>query len=324
MRERQLSTVDWRGALAASDLPSMAKLVGGFGLANYMSSRGTNAFPSLETLAADCSVAKSTVAENLRLLVEAGWLTKTAGGGRGHRTAYEATIPAETVRQADGSSVMSRSRTASSAAPREPLRAVPTAPPDAGRSTTETVVHTDGFDGRKLSASPSETVRLTARNSPPGGTELDQEQVHEAAASATTAAELAAQLGSDAAAASLVEDLQAMQAGARLVAAAWRDPERARAWIAIARDEARLNPAGFVASGLASGEWPSPRGGSLVSASKKQAWVDETCWKLDREHARSIVDDWDDVDESERAMWHQAVDDAFHTHAAGLASRRTA
>ena len=323
MKQRTISPVqDWRGALAASDLPWKAKLVGGFGLANYMSSRGTNAFPSLVTLADDCSVSKSTVAEALALLVGEGWLVKEAGGGRGHRSAYEAVIP-ETVRNADSSSGDGRSRGGSSGASVRPLRAVESGGSEPTHLDGETVADTDGLRDGKLSASASETVRGTDANCPPGGTELDQEVDQEAAAAASrdASAELAELLNPGAAAAELTDALTSISAGARLVEAARREPERALAWITVARDEAHTNPAGFVMGGLKQpDEWPSPRG-SFTSSTSKQSWVDDACWKLELEHAHSIVEEWENIDDAERAIWHQAVDDK---HAARAIDARVA
>jgi len=73
-------------------------------LSTYMSERGDSAFPSLETLAADTNLSRSTVAAALAELVETGWLVRESGGGRHRSTRYASRIPgAETVRQSDSS-----------------------------------------------------------------------------------------------------------------------------------------------------------------------------------------------------------------------------
>lgn len=118
-----------------------------------------------------------------------------------------------------------------------------------------------------------------------------------------------AALGDEAVLAELEERLQAVGAGGRLRKSAVADPCRALAWLQLAADEAHTNPAGFVAVGMTSGDWPSRRG-PLVSASSKQAWVESTSALLDPEEAHRIVDEWENLDDGERAQWHQAVDEA--------------
>jgi hypothetical protein len=99
--------------------------------------------------------------------------------------------------------------------------------------------------------------------------------------------------------------------------AAHADPQRALAWLELAASEATRNPAGFVLAGLRSGEWPAQRGPASSAAPRLQSWIDRTAWRLGREAAHEILDDWDlDLDDGERAQWHQAIDEVCERHAA--------
>ncbi len=85
----------WRQAILASDLTSTQKLVA-LALSTYMNEHGEGAFPSHETLAQNCSMARETVSRTVSKLVEAGWfrLQKMHWGGQGwRRHAYRVSWP---------------------------------------------------------------------------------------------------------------------------------------------------------------------------------------------------------------------------------------
>lgn len=90
----------WRTSITESGLSAVARHVA-LTLALYMSDKGDSAFPSMETLADDTGLAKSTVVKAIRILEEAGYLiVMRAPGKRGGRTRvnhYRATIPRRTV-----------------------------------------------------------------------------------------------------------------------------------------------------------------------------------------------------------------------------------
>lgn len=64
----------WRRAIASSDLSATTKLVA-LALSLHMDARGGSCFPSIETLARDCSLSYDSTRRHLRKLRVAGWLT---------------------------------------------------------------------------------------------------------------------------------------------------------------------------------------------------------------------------------------------------------
>lgn len=315
--DRLAPVLSWRSAIAQSDLTGPQKGVA-HALGNYMNSRGGSACPSLQTLADDASVGRSSAAAALKVLEERGFVARSPGGGRGQTTEYEALIP-ETVRLQDGSGRETGSASDVGGARERVLTGSEPGSQLHPHADTLTVPLLDGKPGSKQSSSRVETVQETELNSPGAGHEVDRDLDHEvAAACARPDAQLAAELNSDAAAAELNDRLHQVKAGVRLFEACWAEQDRATAWLRLADDEATSNPAGFVMAGMNSGDWPSPRSGS--SAVSLQAWVDDVSWRLDADHAHLIVEErCEDLDHDGRAMWHQAVEEARDQHAAQLA-----
>ena len=107
----------------------------------------------------------------------------------------------------------------------------------------------------------------------------------------------------------LATALRSLGAGRRLKRLALADPERALAWIELARSEASRNLAGFVIAGLESGDWPSPRGPTATALLRQLAWVAETSWRLAPDHAHEIVDNLlGTLDAEAIAELHRLVD----------------
>ncbi len=104
--------MDWRGWLVDPEHGAQARPESpvksstmrhvGLTLSTHMSSRGDSCFPSLETLAAESDLSKSTVVLALKELAETGWIVRKIGGGKANPTRYTATVP-ETVRPPDSS-----------------------------------------------------------------------------------------------------------------------------------------------------------------------------------------------------------------------------
>lgn len=320
-RERSLAPVGgWVAEITGPDCPlsSRARLVG-LVLSTYMNANGGSAFPSLTTLAANCNYSsKGPVIEGLRELERESYIVRTIGGGRGHSTLYEACVP-ETVAQRDPSSGAGGSTESAGEAAAAALTVSEAEAAATPRPIRETVAHRDPLS---QASNGRERVGKGSGNGGPARPDLREGPEVEKAAAPHASAELAERLNGSAAAA-LSEELTAIGAGSALVALAWTEPERAIAWCRIAKDEARRNPAGFVATGMRSGEWPSARE-NLATSNSKQRWIDETSWLLDPEDAHLIVDEWENVDHGERAMWHQAVDEARDAHAAATGEERVA
>lgn len=88
---RLAPVISWRTALIDGISCSTCKLVA-LALSLYMNERGGSAFPSVRTLAADCSLSESTIREHLNGHLHAqGWLVLVKRGGlKGeHRQANE-------------------------------------------------------------------------------------------------------------------------------------------------------------------------------------------------------------------------------------------
>lgn len=298
MSPRSLSLVKtWERSVQDSGLSSSVKHVA-LNLATYMSRSGTSAFPGLRRQALDCSLGKDTVIKALRVLLEEGWLVRTvAGGGRGRRAEYEARLP-ETVGSDDRFHDGRDPSEEGSATLTAPLAAAGGRGRQASPASSETVGSDDRFrvgNGRsgmgKGSISPAETVDLSGVNGRPAGTEGTRTSHEVEAAAATAAAGLADAFGG-AAAAALEEELRTLKAGSRLRELAHTDPERALAWVQVAKLEAQ-HPAGFVRAGLESGEWPSDRqgGDAFRTEASTRRWIEEVGWRLDPEHAELILEE---------------------------------
>jgi hypothetical protein len=65
----------WRRAMTASELPSTTKLVL-FVIAEYANAKDDICWPSVETLAAQCSLSERSVGTHLTIAEQAGWLTR--------------------------------------------------------------------------------------------------------------------------------------------------------------------------------------------------------------------------------------------------------
>jgi hypothetical protein len=132
---------------------------------------------------------------------------------------------------------------------------------------------------------------------------------------------LAASL-SDAAAAGLEHELQALRAGRQLRELALADPDRAMAWIQVAKIEA-AKPAGFVRAGLESGEWPSDRGDAFSTADRTREWITAVSWRFDSADAHLLLDERCSkltIDKAELAELHELVDAEHDRRAEGRAA----
>jgi hypothetical protein len=305
VKRRSLSPLfTWRGALADAEISANDDHVA-LRLSCYRSERGDSAFPSLERLARDCKLSKTTIVSAIAELEREGWLTKTPGGGRGHPNYYEARTP-ETVHDTDRLTVAETAAQSPAATSGETLRAVPGTVPPTSPQKTETVRELNRSRRGKQSSSDEETVHSGRVNSPAAIPEERQDHV----ITTTAAAELANALKADAAA-GLEHELEQLQAGATLKQLARAEPDRALAWIQTAKLEADRNAAGFVRAGLESGEWPSRRGDTFRTASATQSWIENTSWRLDPEHAHEILDERAStvaIDSADLAELHQLVD----------------
>jgi len=108
-------------------------------------------------------------------------------------------------------------------------------------------------------------------------------------------------------------ELDALVAGAKLRQLALAEPERALAWIQVAKTDAVRNPAGFVLAGLESGDWPSVRGRppGPTEYDRCRHWIEHgSATRLDPDHAHSLVDEYD-LGEVERQELHELLDQAI-------------
>lgn len=88
----------WERAIAESDLPATSRLVA-FTLGLHFSKIGDSCWPSMDTVARESGLDRSTVVRHLAALRQAGWIACVHRGGSpegGQRTSnhYAATIPA--------------------------------------------------------------------------------------------------------------------------------------------------------------------------------------------------------------------------------------
>lgn len=300
--------VTWRSAIADSELPRTARAVA-WALANYMNERGESAFPSVLRLCGDVGnergdgpASKTTVIDALRLLEEHGWLERVAsGGGRGHRSEWQARIP-ETVQQLNPSDAPG---SAPAAAVRDAVtRSLSGADGHSReRSTgTQTVQQLHPLHEAERVQSSAERVQLDRVNGAATAPEVEKNKREVAAAGGATVV--------DAAAALLDEHLKRLGCGAALRRRALADPLRAKVWLEVAQAEAETNVAGFFRTGLDSGEWPSPRIARENTRAARQRWAYETSLQFAVEDAYVVIDEWaglDDVDRQEMREW---VDEA--------------
>jgi hypothetical protein len=311
----------WQRALTsrASDATRTERHVG-LQVSIYMSAAGDGAWPGNERLAAETGLGKSTVREALRGLDEKGWLIRNINRGRGNTNEYEARIPSSYYGRLDEKekrqilAVFGVDKlvetTAERGAGSDPLRGselVSGAASTGGENRQVVALLPTAKTARGGAENRQESTAKTASRLAPTRTE---DQIRTKAAAAAVSEELANALDAEAIA-ELDRHLDELRAGRELRAAARRDPQRALAWIELAATEANRNPCGFVITGLNSGEWPGVRGPASSSTRSLQTWVDETAWKLGRETAHMTLDDWElDLDDGERAQWHQAIDEA--------------
>lgn len=110
----------------------------------------------------------------------------------------------------------------------------------------------------------------------------------------------------------LVRALREVRIAHDLRAQAIADPERARAWLDVARKEAKTNVAGYFVMGFRSGEWPAERGGEVSLERRHQARVESlrnfVIGGLVAE-AHDVVEDWSTLTQVERNEYHSLVDE---------------
>jgi hypothetical protein len=302
----------WRSAIALSDLPRTTRAVA-WALANYMNEAGESAFPSVMTLCravgnerGDGLASKSTVIDALRLLEEGGWLEKVrSGGGRGHKSEWQARIP-ERVQQLhrSGSREDVPAGSVRQAVSRS-LKGLREAPAP-GSAADETVQPQHPLGEGERVQSPAERVQLLPVNGAATAPEVDRTKNEVAAAGA----ELGNAAVTDAAAALLDEHLKRLGCGPALRRRALADPLRAKAWLDIAQTNAESNVAGYFRTGLDSGEWPSPRIDREGPKATRQRWAYETSLQLEPGDADAVVDDWPDLDDVERQELREWVEHA--------------
>lgn len=287
----------------------------------YMSAAGDGAWPGNARLATETTMGKSTVREALRGLDTKGWLIREINRGRGNTNLYEARIPRSYYDRLDPGekrqilAVFGLDRLADDEITGEAVSVLPAAPEPAtkrsagaGENRQAVAVLPTAKTASHERENRQDRDAKTAGGLAPTRSGPDQEQ--------TAAAELElAGLVDGAAAVELDERLNTIRAGVTLRREAHADPQRALAWLELAATEADRNPSGFVLAGIRSGEWPGIRGPVSTSRDKMRAWVDETAWKLGRDAAHEVLDDWDlELDSSELEEWHQAIDEACETH----------
>jgi hypothetical protein len=273
-------------------------------LSLHMSERGDSCFPSMETLVDETGRGKSTVREALRQMDELGWLERTITPGRGRANEYRAVIPATWINRQHP-------------APNEVGDDHEDAGPHQQRDREQPVADESekrqllaGNEDGKSASSGGEKRQLTNGKAPGAGPQ-DVRRASEDAAAAAGA--LAA--GDAAAARDLDKALRAIGVGQRLRLRALGDPHRARAWLELANKAADTNPAGFFRVGFESGDWPSER--RDAAGFSRARWVEQTSWQLEPEEAHAIVDDWRDLDHTERGALHDRVDEVRAEREAG-------
>lgn len=87
-----LDRYSWEREFRLASLPSRQK-VAGFAIATHISRKLGSCFLSYETLAAETGVSSRTAKQAVKELVDVGWLSKTAGGGRGNANVYRLVVP---------------------------------------------------------------------------------------------------------------------------------------------------------------------------------------------------------------------------------------
>lgn len=106
----------------------------------------------------------------------------------------------------------------------------------------------------EVPAKPQEGRKGAAYSGPRAAQSRREESRREEKSSSTRA-----QGDAELAAAALAERLDELSLNGRTRDLALAEPDRANAWIDLAMTEAKSNRAGFVRTGLQTGEWPSPR-----------------------------------------------------------------
>jgi hypothetical protein len=321
---------------SASDASRTERHVG-LQVSLYMSASGDGAWPGNARLAVETGLGKSTVREALRGLDEKGWLIRSINRGRGNSNTYEARVPLAYYERLDESekrqilAVFGLDKLAGETSEAGAASDAPGASDDDsgdvaadGEKRQEVALLKTGRDGEKRQPGTGKPPGDRAKTASGLAPTRTRTRTGPNAAAAAASEELANGFAADALA-ELEQRLAELRAGRTLTAAARRDPQRALAWIELAASEANRNPSGFVLAGLESGEWPGVRGPASSSTRNLQKWVDETAVQLGRESAHTVLDDWDlELDDGERAHWHQAIDEACDLHERDDARREVA
>lgn len=175
-------------------------------------------------------------------------------------------------------------------------------PGDSASQQADSTISPGGFDHGHPADSSGDASSSTSEPS-------EDPSEEPSAAAAAAQEELADRLALD----SVRGLLDELDAGAELRQLALAAPERAIAWIQVARTEARRSPAGYVLAGLKSGDWPSARGpmGGVTAFDRCRAWIDKTGILIDPDEAHFQIDEWEDLGEIERQELHQELNDAI-------------
>jgi len=115
----------------------------------------------------------------------------------------------------------------------------------------------------------------------------------------------------------LSEGLVRLRVAPRVRLVALGDPERAQAWLEIARREANHNPAGLFVAGFQSGDWPAGRGSNtlqIVKLERHRSARERSLRNLVAEggadEARYFIDvEWENLTTVERSELHELVDE---------------
>ena len=112
----------------------------------------------------------------------------------------------------------------------------------------------------------------------------------------------------------LERGMRQLRVGHRVRELAIADPERATAWLDVARREGKHNPAGMFADGIRGGEWPSGRGPEAAAVichrAAKEASLRTHVAVGNVDFARELIDvEWETLTPIERAELHLIVDD---------------
>lgn len=137
--------IKWRDALAASDLPPSARLVG-FVLSIHMDAEGGSCFPSTRLLADETGLARNTVMGAVDELEDNGLLEVERGGG--HRASrYQAVLPNGSASEPNDAAARN-----GFGSPTEPSLVQPVS--RSGSPTEPEDAHEDAQVGRSTNGSP--------------------------------------------------------------------------------------------------------------------------------------------------------------------------